>query len=162
MPTIPNAYGKALQFVLAWEGGFSDNPHDKGGPTNKGVTQETYTHYRTLHKQPIQNVKYMTFGELTDIYRSEYWNPFITLTDDLLHLVAFNAAVNMGVAKAKDILDELDHKNPDAFLNQQEAIYRRYAQVGQQHIFLQGWLNRTEALRKLVHQLQTETTKPQQ
>lgn len=29
-------------FILSWEGGFSDRKNDKGGPTNKGVTLNTW------------------------------------------------------------------------------------------------------------------------
>lgn len=31
-----------VPFILSWEGGFSDNINDRGGPTNKGITFKTY------------------------------------------------------------------------------------------------------------------------
>ena len=31
-----------MPFIIRWEGGFSNNPLDKGGPTMKGVTLKTY------------------------------------------------------------------------------------------------------------------------
>ena len=39
---MDTAYNDALAFVLRWEGGFVDDPHDHGGRTMKGVTQNVY------------------------------------------------------------------------------------------------------------------------
>ena len=33
---------KLLPFILSWEGGYVNDPHDKGGATNKGVTIATW------------------------------------------------------------------------------------------------------------------------
>lgn len=30
--------GKLVPFILKWEGGYVNDPHDKGGETNKGIT----------------------------------------------------------------------------------------------------------------------------
>lgn len=30
------------KFILSWEGGYVNNPNDKGGATNKGVTIATW------------------------------------------------------------------------------------------------------------------------
>ena len=35
-------YTKLVPFIRKWEGGFSNNPKDKGGATNNGVTLATY------------------------------------------------------------------------------------------------------------------------
>jgi len=32
-------------FILAWEGGYKDDPRDYGGPTNRGVTLKTWQVY---------------------------------------------------------------------------------------------------------------------
>ena len=43
---MDNNFKKALEFVLRWEGGQSNNPNDLGGETNKGITHFTYDSYR--------------------------------------------------------------------------------------------------------------------
>ena len=51
------AYNDALAFVLRWEGGFVDDPHDHGGRTMKGVTQNVYNAWRASQGQPAADVK---------------------------------------------------------------------------------------------------------
>ena len=34
-----------IPFILKWEGGFANDPTDRGGATNKGVTIATYEAY---------------------------------------------------------------------------------------------------------------------
>ena len=50
-------FKKALAFVLKWEGGFVNDPDDKGGATNKGITQTTYNSYLKSKKQKTKSVK---------------------------------------------------------------------------------------------------------
>jgi len=39
--------------ILKWEGGWSNDPNDKGGPTMKGVTIAVYTLYCRSKGKPI-------------------------------------------------------------------------------------------------------------
>lgn len=41
-----SGFTRAITFILKWEGGFSDDPDDRGGRTNKGVTQKVYDTWR--------------------------------------------------------------------------------------------------------------------
>jgi lysozyme family protein len=50
-------FERALQRVLAHEGGFSNHPKDPGGATMKGVTQATYDAWRKSEGLPPQSVK---------------------------------------------------------------------------------------------------------
>ena len=47
-------FEKMLQFVLEREGGYSNNPADLGGETNKGITHGTYNSYR---RSKVLNLK---------------------------------------------------------------------------------------------------------
>ena len=48
---MDSSYNDALAFVLRWEGGFVDDPRDRGGRTMKGVTQNVYNAWRAEPKQ---------------------------------------------------------------------------------------------------------------
>jgi lysozyme family protein len=39
-------FGRALAFVLKVEGGYTNDPEDRGGATNKGILQRVYDIYR--------------------------------------------------------------------------------------------------------------------
>ena len=39
-------FARALKHVLEMEGGFTDDPHDPGGPTNRGITLEVFARWR--------------------------------------------------------------------------------------------------------------------
>ena len=60
--------------MIAREGGYVNDPTDKGGETNKGITHATYDSYRRSKGLPKQSVKYMTDEEMHEIYYNNYYN----------------------------------------------------------------------------------------
>ena len=50
-------FAASLPFILRWEGGFVDHPADRGGATNKGVTQRVYDAWRARQGQAPQSVR---------------------------------------------------------------------------------------------------------
>ena len=64
-------YPNMLKFVLAREGGYSNNKDDLGGETNKGITHTTYDSYRRSKGLPTIDVKNISktlcIGFLTNI-----------------------------------------------------------------------------------------------
>lgn len=98
-------YEAVLPLVLAHEGGYTNHPRDPGGATNKGVTQKVYDAYRTTKGEKLRSVRSITMPEVTDIYRSRYWN--LAHCDHLpagLDYAVFDYAVNSGVSKSiKDL-----------------------------------------------------------
>jgi lysozyme family protein len=166
-------FDTALPFILRWEGGFVNNPNDPGGRTNKGVTQKVYDAWRTRHGQPPRDVKSIDNSEVAAIYKSDYWiPPRCDLLAQSLDLVQFDTAVNMGVGRAVRFLQqslgcdvdgnfgpatEKASQTCDAgttlgkYCDVREAYYRGLAQRNPKlKIFLKGWLNRLNALRREV------------
>ena len=145
-------FKKALRFVLRWEGGYVNNKYDKGGATNKGITQSTYTKWLADNGLPHKDVKYITDTEVEKIYYENYWlKAGCAQISPKFALLAFDTAVNMGVARVKEFLRFAQWTDVEKFIQAREAKYREFAKYGNQKIFLQGWLNRLEALKKEVN-----------
>jgi lysozyme family protein len=174
--TASGAFAKALQFTLPAEGGRVDDPFDPGGRTNKGIIQSVYNAYRRSKNLQPADVFNITDQEVSDIYFNRYWKPaqcdIMVLP---LAVVQFDTAVNFGVGGAVQFLQEaLGLPADGAFgpqtlgafqANNSKALalkvidgriaYRhlRVAQAPSQRRFLQGWLNRDNALKRFIQPL---------
>lgn len=168
------AFADALPFVLRWEGGYVNHPSDPGGATNKGVTQKVYNDWRSKQGLAPADVRSLTEDEMQSIYESGYWLP--PKCDALpgpLNLVQFDTAVNMGSGRAIKFLQQAVRATPVdgsfgpgtercvagcdigdalvAYCDVREAYYRDLAfRNPKLAVFLKGWLNRLNALRKHV------------
>lgn len=167
------AFVASLPFILRWEGGFIDHPADPGGRTNKGVTQRVYDAWRRRQGLPQRDVKVIEDAEVQAIYEADYWvRPRCDLLQRQLDLVHFDTAVNMGVGRAVRFLQKAVRCEPDGdfgpateravaacdygeaiatYCSMREAFYRRIVETKpSQAVFLKGWLNRLNSLRKEV------------
>ena len=139
---------KALAFTLSWEGGYVNNPYDKGGPTNKGITQQTYDDYckgKAIFNKPVKDI---SDNEVKEIYWFNYWLlAKCYQLDPKLATVIFDTAVNSGVNRALKFLKNTD--NPFKYIELREAFLKRIAQ-GTQQRFLKGWLSRCKALKNTL------------
>jgi lysozyme family protein len=105
---------KALENVLIYEGGYSNNPNDKGGETNKGIIQTVYNTYRTKKKLSIQSVKNISNDEIQEIYYNNYW--LICKADKMplqLSMLHFDTSVNAGPKQAALFLQRALKVTPD-------------------------------------------------
>ena len=171
MPTAE--FIDALPFVLQWEGGYVNHPNDPGGATNKGVTQKVYDAWRSKNGLPVRDVRQLEESELHALYEGGYWvPPKCPALSSPLDLVQFDTAVNMGVGRAVKFLQKAVGAEPDgaygpgtqrcvdhcdtgtaltAYCDIREAYYRSLADNNPKlAVFLKGWLNRLNALRKRV------------
>lgn len=92
---------EALNYLLAEEGGWSNNAADHGGATMYGVTQGTYDQYRKGGNKPAASVRNITKEEARDLYDKMYWRG--AGCDKLpwpISYLTFDAAVNSGTGRA--------------------------------------------------------------
>jgi len=66
-------YSHALALTLKHEGHFVNNPHDKGGPTNEGITLATYR--ADIDPQgTVDSLKNISQEQVATEYRKKYWD----------------------------------------------------------------------------------------
>jgi lysozyme family protein len=154
-----------LPFTLKQEGGNSNDPHDPGGRTHKGIIQREYDKYRRSKGLPLRSDFLMSDAEVSDIYLNEYWMPHCPLLPPGLDLSFFDNAVNEGPFRATQLYQRaLDIHDDGVFGPQTRAavtgkdvrmIVIRYAQARENFYtslstfkyFGEGWLSRVHAIR---------------
>lgn len=135
-----STFDDAVEHVLAAEGGFVDDPVDRGGATNFGISSRA---------NPDVDVRNLTREGAKAIYRERYWEPIgAEQLPAEIRDVAFDAAVNQGVGWTRDALKEAGG-DVDRFVALREARYREIvAEDPSQAKFLRGWLNRLGRFRE--------------
>lgn len=66
-----------LPLLLKFEGGFTDNPNDPGGATNKGITLATFIRNAPAilgEAATLDNLKALTDEQAGRIYKPLYWD----------------------------------------------------------------------------------------
>lgn len=92
---------RALDLLLAHEGGWSNHVADRGGATMYGVTQAAYDNWRRKGGVATQPVRMITKGECRRLYDECYWTE--AGCDKLpwpLSYIVFDAAVNSGPSRS--------------------------------------------------------------
>lgn len=149
-----------------WEGGWSDNPNDKGGATMCGVTLATFRQFYGSHRTK-EDLHCIAPEQWTHIMKS-YWDR--CRADDIRNqsiaeilvdwhinagvngIKAFQRACGLdadGIIGAKS-LAVLNSPNSEVVFNRikqaREDYYRRIAHDNPwQNVFLTGWLYRTKS-----------------
>ena len=93
-----------LKRVLHHEGGKVDDKLDRGGRTNKGVTQRVYDTYRKNKGLSPNDVWEMADSECRDIYLAGYWIPTCCGSLPIGVDYCVFTAINSGVRRAGKLL----------------------------------------------------------
>lgn len=90
----------AILKTLRWEGGYVNDPLDKGGETNYGITKRSY---------PNLDIKNLTLSQAKDIYLKDFWNPLLlnSVKDQNLANNIFDFGVNAGPKRSVIMLQRI-------------------------------------------------------
>lgn len=155
-----------VDLVLEREGGFVDDPRDRGGATKFGITIHTLREFRG---EPVteQDVRALKIEEALEIYRSRYWN--LLKCDEMpagVDLIVFDFGVNAGPTRSTRLLQQIVRAEVDGGVGDQtiglvrtmppaeiiEQFSTRkiafYKELKGWETYGDGWTNRVEIIRK--------------
>ena len=99
-------FNEIIEKVLEHEGGYVNDPHDRGGETNFGITKKFY---------PDVDIKNLTKEQAKHIYHTDYWRrgKCDEIPSKLRHIY-FDMLVNFGKRGAVKVLQKAANaKNKD-------------------------------------------------
>jgi lysozyme family protein len=170
-------FDAAFNYVLSWEGGFSDDKRDSGGITQYGISEKLLKSIGWkygLHDVTSDTIKSLSKEQAKNIYHDQFWKPLMDEIDDQdIVNYYFDSVVNIGQYWGTVILQRATwccgNKYLDddgvfgagtlacvnnsiglmpAFKSERSNYYRRIvAGNSSQSCFLKGWLNRAYVLR---------------
>lgn len=101
-------FDDAFKIVLGFEGSYVNDPADRGGETNYGITASTLESAKAKGWVPSNvTIKNLKLDHAKTIYKKGYWD--VVKADSLPHpldLIMFDAAVNHGPNAAVKLLQE--------------------------------------------------------
>mgnify|MGYP002521182933 CR=1 FL=1 len=165
-------YKLLIPFILCYEGGFVNDPTDRGGATNRGITMATWRAYCTRKGKPatIQTLKAMTQSEWTEIFKTQYWDKCKAdlIADQSLASMLVDYAWHSGIFTAIRALQMVLSITADGAIGPQtlkainscppRTIFEALKQARLKHLnniarlhpsqrkYLRGWTNRVNAI----------------
>lgn len=169
VPADEGEFEAALAHVLEMEGGWSNDPHDPGGPTNLGITLAVYAAAKGVKLEDanrdalMSELRRLKPSAARSIYHGRYWVPCrASALSPGLALMHFDAAVNHGVGNAARMLQEALGVTVDGEIGPEtlgaartlpvDQVISRYANIrraryrslGHFWRFGRGWLRRVD------------------
>lgn len=168
MVTIKRPLDKAMDFVLRWEGGYSNDPRDPGGATNHGIS------IRFLQKGSIfldldkdgdmdaNDIRLLDLTQAKALYEVHFWDKMkCAHMPDAMAVAVMDTGVNMGVSVAAKFLQRVLGVEADGVIGPQtltalanvndlrgrivayhQRRMKRYTELSGFATFGVGWLNR--------------------
>lgn len=162
-------------YIKKWEGGFANDPADRGGATNKGITIATFEAYckaKSLPRPNVERLKRMTDGEWLDILKTMFWDRWQAdkiksqklaniLVDWVWGSGVYGIKIPQRILGVKQdgivgnkTLEALNAQDPDKLFQVIYEARKKYLNditisrpINKR--FLKGWLNRLEDIRRL-------------
>jgi lysozyme family protein len=150
--------------LLQLEGGYINHPDDSAGPTNKGITIQTYRAYCGQEKT-IKDLQNMSYGTWQNIMKDLYWDKCKAdeiMNQSLAELIV-DWCVNSGLVGIRKMQEVVGVK-PDGIVGPKtlsaingadaEQLFDRIWKARQQfyinivkknprqQVFMNGWMNR--------------------
>jgi lysozyme family protein len=139
---VESPFNRIFSFTIKWEGGskYTNDPDDPGGGTKYGISQKN---------NPYVDVKTLTEEEAKEIYKTKYWNPVTKGEDDNLDMACFDTAVNCGVGRVKNWLQDAKEWQDILAMRRlhYEAIITKNPVLAK---YANGWENRVKALENFL------------
>ena len=96
--TRPKEFFEIVNHTLEEEGGYVNDPTDKGGETNFGISKRAYPHVDIFN---------LTEDDAIDIYWDDYWvRGRCSKVPKKLQAIYFDMCVNFGISGAIKVLQE--------------------------------------------------------
>lgn len=146
-------YNYIITEILKSEGGYSNHPSDKGGPTNYGITIANYRKY-IKPRATAKDVENMNIEDAKKIYKEIYWNK---VNGDSLpsgvDYTVMDYGVHSGYGRANQIYNKFkDLKDPvkiiNAICDERLAFMKRIRGGVDWKVFGRGWNDRLNRVRK--------------
>lgn len=109
-------FEEALKYTLANEAGFSNQPFDRGGATNYGITQQSYSQYAG-QGTTIEQLKNISLEDVSAFYYRFFWTPISgeQIISSAISTAIFDMSVNFGIHRASEfaqtVLAQLEPSN---------------------------------------------------
>ena len=95
---MKTAFEEIIEVVLEHEGGYVNDPHDRGGETKYGIAKKF---------NPDVDIKNLTKEGAKEIYYEKYWKPSkADQVPDRLKHIYFDMVVNFGQGGAVKVLQQ--------------------------------------------------------
>lgn len=147
-------FEKLLNYIFMDEGGFTDDPDDRGGRTNFGITQDSYNYYRDKRGIQRADVQKITKSEAKDIYYEDYYktsgaNKQKDIRDAY---ILFDTAVNFHPVTSRAMFKSV---GGDFYrmLELRKQKHREESMKPKQDKYLRGWLDRVDRIKRTGERL---------